>query len=141
MINSFLSFQTSFPWATFRAGSSCFFDDQFQYFNEYFYVSLSSEQEARLPAATDLCQGGGGDLLREHEHLRHHRHRLCLHVLHHGGRKLFPLPLQGTILLYYIFILINHLYSIVICICIYIRSHFSSIPGSRFSGRKPLLLM
>ena len=24
MINSFLSFQTSFPWATFRAGSSCF---------------------------------------------------------------------------------------------------------------------
>ena len=66
------------------------------------YVSLSSEQEARLPAATDLCQGEGGDLPREHAHMCHHRHRLCPRVLPPGGHQLLPLPLQGlTIILLY----------------------------------------
>ena len=45
------------------------------------------------------CQGGGVDLLPEHAHLRHHRHRLCPRVLPPGGRQLLPLPLQGLIII------------------------------------------
>ena len=43
------------------------------------------------------CQGGGGDLIQQHEHLRHCSHRMCWCVRCHGGYCLFPIPLQGLI--------------------------------------------
>ena len=57
--------------------------------------SLSSEQETQLPGMAHRCQGGGGEVLQQHEHLRHHCHRLCRRVRCHGGHCLFPLPVQG----------------------------------------------
>ena len=83
------------------------------------------------PAATDLCQGLGGDLLREHEHMCHHRHHLCPRVLLPGGHQLLPLPLQGlTIILLYQYLKLVFFYS-------FIRGSKYSVMQLLLLGRKP----
>ena len=59
--------------------------------------SLSSEQETPLPGMAHLRQGGGGEVLQQNEHLRHHSYRLCRCLRRHGGLDLFPLPMPGLI--------------------------------------------
>ena len=58
--------------------------------------SLSSEQETPLPGMAHICQGGG-EVLQQHEHMRHHSHRVCWCLRRHGGLDLFPLPMPGLI--------------------------------------------
>ena len=86
--------------------------------------SLSSEQATPLPGMAHRCQGRGGEVLQQHAHLRHHRHRLCRSVRRHGGPGLLPLPLPG-LAIGFILNLIPKLDFI-----------FSSIPGAKSLGKE-----
>ena len=70
----------------------------------YVCFSLSSEQATPVPGMAHRCQGRGGEVLQQPEHLRHYRHRLCRGVRHHGGPGLLPLPLPGRLSSYFILI-------------------------------------